>query len=217
MEQVQLPVNTPQSGPYMALHLELPNLWGNDGPCLVSPAVGPGSSHNPVRTDGDDDLLHQPLAVHQPPVLLQLMMLCQPQEVPILRIVERKSPGGPMPWGGWGQTRMSPATSHWGGATQEQTNSPSSTRWRYQVTFAEGRVPLLRGCPHDTSAEMAYQLCQPMWQTKATPQKVANWSRLREEDQAILVEEDVDLKSPPPLELHLQQHLGEEEPSPAGA
>ena len=113
---------------------------------------------------------------------------------------------------------------HTEGAPQEQTWSPSSTRQRHWVTFAKGRATLpgesprhgAREHPCDARAEMGYQLPPPMWQTEATPQEMADWLRPREEAQTILVEEDIDLKCPSPLEPHLQQLLGEEELSPVG-
>ena len=57
------------------------------------------SSSDPGKMDGEDESLHWLLTFHQPLALLQLMMLCQLQEVQILRTVGRKSPGGSMPWG----------------------------------------------------------------------------------------------------------------------
>ena len=77
----------------------------------------------------------------------------------------------------------------------------SSTRQRCQVTFTEVRAP------------SPYHLPQPTLWTEATPCKMADWSRSRGEDQAILIEEDVY----PTTEPHLQQLLGEKEPSPVGA
>ena len=111
------------------------------------------------------------------------------------------------------------------GTPQEWTQSPSSTRQKHWVTFAEGRVPLLgeslrhgvRECLHDAGTEMGYQVPPLMWQTEATPWEMADWSRPWEEAPTILVEEeDVDLRCLLALEPHLQQLLGEEEPSLAG-
>ena len=81
--------------------------------------------------------------------------------------------------------RMSCVISHWRGMTQEWTWSPRSTRQKYWVAFTEGRVPSLgkrlrhgvRECPHDTETEMGYQLPPPLWQTKAAPWEMADWSR----------------------------------------
>ena len=108
--------------------------------------------------------------------------------------------------------RASWETSHQRSATQELTKSPSSSRWRCQVTFTKGRAPSLEGSlrhgvrehPHDSGTEMGYQLSPPMWQTEATPQEMAAWSRPWEEAQTIPVEgEDVHLKCHLPLEPHL--------------
>ena len=93
---------------YGLCHCEPQNIWGDDGPHKGCPAMGPSGSCDPGRVDGEDELLHWPSTFHQPLVLLQLMMLCKLQEVPILGMVGRKSPGGSMPWGNWGQTRKSP-------------------------------------------------------------------------------------------------------------
>ena len=79
------------------------------------------------------------------------------------------------------------------------------------------RVSLPEECPHENRAEMGHQLPPLTWQTEATPQEMTDWSRPWEVAQTIPVEEDVDLEYLPPLEPYLQQLLGEEEPSPAGA
>ena len=73
-----------------------------------------------------------------------------------------------MPW----------ATSCWRGSTAEWTWSPSSTRWRHQVTFAKERAPMPEESPkHDAREDMAYRLPPPMWQTEEVPYKKANWLR----------------------------------------
>ena len=75
--------------------------------------------------------------------------------------------------------RMFQVTSCWGGTTQEQTWSPSSTRQRCWVTFAKGRAPSpgesLRhagqGNAHMTLGQKWAISCpHHMWQTEATPQ-----------------------------------------------
>ena len=64
---------------------------------------------------------------------------------------------------------------------------------------------------------MAYQLPPPMWQAEEVPHKEADWPRPREEAGTITVEGDVDLECPLPLQPHLQELLGGEEPSLVGA
>ena len=86
------------------------------------------------------------------------------------------------------------------------------------MTFAKERVPSLEGNQeHDTNADMAYQLLPPIRQTEVAPHEMTDWSTPEEEAQTIPDEEDIDLEHPPPLEPHLQELLGEKEPSPAGA
>ena len=65
--------------------------------------------------------------------------------------------------------------------------------------------------------DMAYRVSLPMWQLEEVPYEQADWLRARGEAGTILVEEDVHLECPPPLEPHLQKLLSGEEPSLAGA
>ena len=89
--------------------------------------------------------------------------------------------------------------------------SPSPTRQKCQVTFAKGRAPSLTEESPECNARVdeAHQLPLPMWQTEEVPHKEANWLRPRGEAGTIPAEGDEDLESPPPLEPHLKQLLGE--------
>ena len=131
--------------------------------------------------------------------------------------------GGPSPWdiqkAPWQRRdvdfdqQLPQATSCWSSTIWEWTQSPSTTRQKYGVTFDGGRAPLVmqESLEYDARVDEAHQLPPPMWQTETAPHKEANWLRLGE------VEGDEDLECPPPLEPHLKEPLGEEEPSPASA
>ena len=69
----------------------------------------------------------------------------------------------------------------------------------------------------DARVDEAHQLPLPTWQIEKAPPKEANWSRPSGEAGTVPAKEDEDLESPPPLEPHLKQLLGEEEPSPVGS
>ena len=66
--------------------------------------MGPGGSGNPVRTDGEDESFYWPSTIHQPLALLQVTMLLQLKEAPILRMAWRKSWASSTLWGDWGWT-----------------------------------------------------------------------------------------------------------------
>ena len=87
------------------------------------------------------------------------------------------------------------------------------------MTFAEGRAPLPteESPEHDARVDEVHLLLPPMWQTVEAPFKEAIWLRPRGEAGTMLAEGDKDLESPPPLEPHLKQLLGEKEPSLVGA
>ena len=68
----------------------------------------------------------------------------------------------------------------------------------------------------NTRVNKAHWLSPPTWQTEEVPPKEADRSWPNGETWAVPIEGE-DQKCPPPLEPHLQELLGGEEPSPAGA
>ena len=91
-------------------------------------------------------------------------------------------------------------TSHHRGTVWGQTQSPSPTRQKCWMTFAEGRVPL----PTEESGKWCQSRWSPpvTWQNERAPHYGVNWLRpgggKGEED----------LECPLPLESHLQELLG---------
>ena len=103
-------------------------------------------------------------------------------------------------------------TPHQRSTVQGSTQSPSPTRQKHWVTFAEGRAPSLteESPEHDALVDEAHQLPPPMWQTEEAPPNEANWIRSGG------VEGDEDLECSLPLEPHLQELFSREKPSLAG-
>ena len=153
-------------------------------------------------------------------MLQQLPMLQQPliQEVQVLRISKRRSPGDFLEWGTQSQSRSFPGDFLLHGTVWGWTQSPSSTRQKHQVTLVKERAPSLteESQEHDARVDEALQLLLQMWQTEEAPFKEANWLRPKGEAGMILAKVDENLECPLPLEPHLQELPVDEEPSLAG-
>ena len=173
-------------------------IWGNDGPSKGCPLMGPGSSCNPWRKDGTNELLHQPVRLPTAANAGGLSPLDVERKIP------RQLPatGNPKP------EQKAHRGTIWG-----QTQSPSPTRQRHWVTFAEGRAPF----PTEESLESytrnteAHWLPIPTWHTERAPHDKTDWSRPGEG------KGEEDLECPPLLKPHLQEFLHGEELSLASA
>ena len=60
------------------------------------------------------------------------------------------------------------------------TQSPSPTQQKCQVTFAEGRAPMLgkKSLEREAGVDKAYQMLQPTWGTNGMMHNDSNWLRL---------------------------------------
>ena len=119
--------------------------------------MDPCGSCVPRRANGENESLHWPLTFHQPPVLLQLMMLYQLQDVLILGMAGRKSPGGFTPWGNRGQTRKSPGKPSPRGKVEIDLFKPQRTSW---VASPRGHHSRMNPVTQLHKTEMSGDLCQ---------------------------------------------------------